>query len=65
MITYGVILLVIGVIVWAVGRGIPNRIALIVGEALSAVGLILLIVGLVLLLIHDGVPSVQAMGVLA
>ena len=59
MITYGVLLLIIGVIAWAVGRGIPNRIALVVGEALCAVGAILLVVGLVLLVIHGGVPALN------
>lgn len=54
MIYYGIALLVIGIVAWAVGRGIPSRITLIVGQALCGVGGLLLVAGLVLLIINGG-----------
>lgn len=61
MITYGVILLIAGVIAWAVGASIPNRIILIVGKALGVIGAVLLAVGLLLLVIPAGGLEVGAM----
>lgn len=70
MISYGIILLIIGVIVWGVGAILaprpPSRIIVVVGEVIAAIGAILLIVGLVLLLVHGGAPQlhVDSMGLL-
>lgn len=56
MITYGIILVVVGIIVWAVGRAFaprpPARILAIAGEAIGAIGVVLLLVGLVVLLLR-------------
>jgi hypothetical protein len=55
MITYGVVLLIIGLILWGVGTVIaPNpaaRALIVAGQVVGGIGLILLLVGIALLLI--------------
>jgi hypothetical protein len=55
MIEYGVVLLIIGLIVWGVGAVIaprpPARVLVIAGQVVGGIGLILLLVGIALLLI--------------
>ena len=58
MIFYGVVLLVIGVIVYFVGRAFAPQPAsgplTILGQGLGVVGVILLVVGIVLLIVNRG-----------
>jgi len=58
MIFWGIILLVIGVIVWAVGTA--SRVhpgVRTAGVAIGAIGLVVLVVGLILLLVNRGSPD--------
>jgi drug/metabolite transporter (DMT)-like permease len=55
MIEFGVVLLIIGLIVWGVGAVVaprpPARVLVIAGQVIGGIGLLLLLVGLALLLI--------------
>jgi len=51
MILYGIIALIIGIVLWGVGRGIPLPILVIAGQVFAAIGFILLVIGFVLLVI--------------
>lgn len=54
MITYGVLVLIIGLIVWGIGAGFGVPPLLVVGKVIGAIGLVLLIVGLILLIVPAG-----------
>lgn len=54
MLTYGVLLLIIGVVVWGIGRITANGTVLIIGQVVGAIGAILLLIGLILLFIPAG-----------
>lgn len=54
MLTYGVLLLIIGVVVWGIGRITANGTVLIVGQVVGAIGAILLLIGLILLVVPAG-----------
>ena len=63
MITYGIILLILGVILWAVGRILaprpPSGPITIAGEAIAAIGVILLIVGVLVLVLSGADNDIQ------
>lgn len=61
MIDTGILLLVIGIVIWGIARVVATpAFLLILGEVIGAIGLVLLLVGLVLLVIptlHGGINS--------
>lgn len=60
MLTIGIILLIAGVIVWAVGHAIPNALAERIGIGCVVVGAVLIFLGIVLPLIGVGAgPAVE------
>jgi len=62
MLTYGIILAVIGAIIWAVGVSIPHPALVIVGKVVTGIGALLLIFALILLVIPaGGVPIDSAL----
>lgn len=61
MITYGLLILIIGIIVWAVGAVAPLPVLVIVGKAVGLIGAIVLVVGLLLLAIpSNGIQITSA-----
>lgn len=51
MIAIGLIVLILGVVAYFIGKGIPSRPVLIAGQCACAVGAILLVAGLIVLLV--------------
>lgn len=58
MILWGIVLLVIGIVIWVVARTTGPPALLVVGQAVGLIGLLVLVVGLVLLALDPATVTV-------